>query len=49
MPIDAAGTAGPLLTPLGPTCHRRTFVTTVEPPEPLCEYTPVTGGLCLAS
>jgi hypothetical protein len=49
MPIDAAGTAGTLLTPLGSNCHRRTFVTTVAPPEPVCEYTPVQGGLCLAS
>ncbi|MDX2643485.1 hypothetical protein PV341_07830 [Streptomyces sp. PA03-1a] len=49
MPIDAAGTAGPLLTPVGATCHRRTFLTSVAPPEPVCEYTPVTGGLCLAS
>jgi hypothetical protein len=46
---DAAGTAGPLLTPLGAACHRRTMVTTIAPPEPVCEYTPVTGGLCLAS
>jgi hypothetical protein len=49
MAHDAAGTPGGLLTPLGPTCHRRTFVTTIAPPEPICEYTPVTGGLCLAS
>ncbi|WP_457455651.1 hypothetical protein [Streptomyces sp. TE5632] len=49
MAQDAANTAGPLLTPLGPTCHRRMFVTTVQPPEPTCEYVPVTGGLCLAS
>lgn len=40
-PIDAAGTAGPMLTPLGPTCHRRTFVTTVAPPEANCEYAAV--------
>jgi hypothetical protein len=46
---DKAGTPGQLLTPLGSTCHRRTMVTTVRPPEPTCDYTPVTGGLCLAS
>lgn len=49
MPLDAANTAGPMLTPIGPSCHRRTFLTTIAPPEPICEYTPVTGGLCLAS
>lgn len=49
MPLDAAGTAGPLLTPLGSNCHRRTFVTTVEPPVPGADYIPVTGDLCLAS
>ncbi|MFC8723767.1 hypothetical protein [Streptomyces bacillaris] len=49
MPIDAAGTPGPLLTPLGSGCHRRTIVTTIEPPEAVGAYTPVTGGLCLAS
>ncbi|MGW3736676.1 hypothetical protein [Streptomyces sp. NPDC005148] len=46
---DAAGTPGQLLTPLGSSCHRRTLVTTVAPPEPVCDYVPVTGGLCLAS
>ncbi|MEZ7005826.1 hypothetical protein [Streptomyces sp. AD55] len=49
MAQDAAGTPGQLLTPLGPKCHRRTIITTVAPPEPVCEYVPVTGGLCLAS
>ncbi|WP_439082062.1 hypothetical protein [Streptomyces sp. WL006] len=49
MPINAAGTAGPLLTPLGSNCHRRTLVTTVAPPTILGEYTPVEGDLCLAS
>lgn len=49
MPIDAAGTAGTMLTPLGPTCHRRYFETTVAPPEAVCAYTPVAGDLCLAS
>ncbi|MFI0934576.1 hypothetical protein ACH4RG_23000 [Streptomyces sp. NPDC021019] len=41
MPTNAQGTPGPLLTPLGGTCHRRTFVTTTPPPEPVCTYTPV--------
>ncbi|MGA5599640.1 hypothetical protein ACPCUF_01140 [Streptomyces griseoincarnatus] len=45
-PIDAAGTPGPMLTPLDSSCHRRTFITTVAPPEPGCEYVPV---LCDAS
>ncbi|MYR64415.1 hypothetical protein GTY54_52130 [Streptomyces sp. SID625] len=49
MAADAANTPGPLLTPLGSTCHRRTFLTTIAPPEPVCAYAPVTGGLCLAS
>jgi hypothetical protein len=49
MPIDAANTAGPLLTPLGVTCHRRTFVTTIAPPAAVCDYTPVSGGVCLSS
>lgn len=48
-PTDALGTPGPLLAPLGPNCHRRTFVTSVPPPTILGEYLPVTGGLCLAS
>ncbi|MDH6189124.1 hypothetical protein EES44_24285 [Streptomyces sp. ADI96-15] len=46
MPVDASGTPGRMLTPVGSNCHRRTFVTTVAPPEPVCEYTPV---LCDAS
>ncbi|GGZ23289.1 hypothetical protein GCM10010387_15510 [Streptomyces inusitatus] len=49
MPINAGGTAGPLLTPVGQSCHRRTFRTSIEPPEPICDYVPVTGGVCLAS
>lgn len=49
MPLDAAGTPGPLLTPLGSNCHRRMIVTNVAPPEPICAYTPVAGDLCLAS
>jgi hypothetical protein len=40
-PADAANTPGPMLTPLGPSCHRRTFITTVEPPVPSCDYVPV--------
>ncbi|MFD8774475.1 hypothetical protein [Streptomyces sp. NPDC059916] len=46
MATNATGTPGRLLTPLGPTCHRRTMITTVAPPEPVCDYTPV---LALAS
>lgn len=46
---DAANTASPLLTPLGSACHRRTIITTIAPPTPSCDYTPVTGGVCLAS
>ncbi|MFI1956948.1 hypothetical protein ACH46L_03405 [Streptomyces althioticus] len=45
-PIDAAGTPGKMLTPLDSSCHRRTFITTVAPPEPGCDYVPV---LCDAS
>jgi hypothetical protein len=41
MPIDAAGTPGPMLTPLGSDCHRRIFLTTTPPPTPSCEYQPV--------
>jgi hypothetical protein len=46
---DAAGTAGPLLTPLGSSCHRRMIVTSVAPPEPSTEYLPVEGELCEVS
>ncbi|WP_086729468.1 hypothetical protein [Streptomyces carpinensis] len=49
MPIDAAGTAGPMLTPVGSNCHKRMFLTNVAPPEPTCAYTPVQGDLCLTS
>lgn len=49
MPIDAAGTPGPLLTPVGSSCHRRTFLTNVAPPDATCEYAPVLGDMCLAS
>lgn len=46
---DASGTPGPMLTPLDANCHRRTFITTIAPPEQSCEYRPVAGDLCLAS
>ncbi|MFD9422305.1 MULTISPECIES: hypothetical protein [unclassified Streptomyces] len=49
MAQDAAGTPGPMLTPLGQNCHRRPFITTIAPPEPSTEYLPVEGDLCLAS
>lgn len=45
-PIDAANTPGKMLTPLDSSCHRRTFITTIAPPEPGCDYVPV---LCDAS
>ncbi|MFJ8143279.1 hypothetical protein [Streptomyces sp. NPDC096013] len=49
-PIDSAGTPGPMLTPLDASCHRRTFLTTVAPPVPSCDYTPVTcDSMSLAS
>lgn len=35
---DGAGTAGPLLTAMGTDCHRRGFLTTIEPPTAACEY-----------
>ncbi|MGC0418409.1 hypothetical protein [Embleya sp. AB8] len=47
--VDAAGMAGPMLTPLGANCHRRTFLTTIAPPAATCAYAPVTGPPCLAS
>lgn len=39
----APGTPGPLLTPLGATCHRRIQTTLVPPPtpDPLCDYSVV--------
>ncbi|WP_030672481.1 hypothetical protein [Streptomyces sp. NRRL B-1347] len=46
---DAALTPGPLLTPLGNTCHRRVIQTQIAPPTPGCDYVDVTGGVCLAS
>jgi hypothetical protein len=41
MAQDAAGTPGPMLTPIGQDCHRRMFITTVQPPEPSTDYVPV--------
>jgi hypothetical protein len=38
-----------MLTPVGANCHRRYFLTSVPPPEPVCDYVPVAGDLCLAS
>lgn len=35
---DVANTAGPLLTPLGSTTHRRSFLTTIAPPTVTCGY-----------
>ncbi|MGW1352835.1 hypothetical protein ACWCQE_26735 [Streptomyces sp. NPDC002409] len=46
---DAAGTAGPMLAPLDSSCHRRTFITSIEPPEPSSTYIPVDGEFCMAS
>jgi hypothetical protein len=46
MPKDANNTPGTLLTPLGSNCHRRTFVTTIAPPTPVCDYIDVTTGVC---
>lgn len=39
----APGTPGPMLTPLGDTCHRRMFITNVAPPapDPDCDYVTV--------
>jgi hypothetical protein len=41
MPTDAAGTPGPMLTPLDSSCHRRTFIPTTPPPVPSCDYAAV--------
>lgn len=49
MAQDDAGTPGPLLVPIGPGQHRRTFLTTIEPPEPSTEALPVEGELCEVS
>jgi hypothetical protein len=38
---NAAQVPGPMLTPLGTNCHRRTFVTTIAPPVVACAYAPV--------
>lgn len=38
---NAEGEAGPLLTPVGPTCHRRGFLTSIAPPTAACEYVTV--------
>lgn len=46
---DAALTPGPMLTPLGSTCHRRSFLTRVPPPTATCDYQDVTGGVCEVS
>ncbi len=35
---DVSGTAGPLLTDIGSDCHRRGFLTTIEPPTAACDY-----------
>lgn len=42
---DLANTPGPMLTPLGAECHRRTFITTIAPPAVSCDYqaVPVTA------
>jgi hypothetical protein len=37
----APGTPGPMLTPLGPACHRRIQTTTVAPPAASCTYAAV--------
>lgn len=49
MAQDAANTPGPMLTPVGPKCHRRSFTTTVEPPLADIDYLPVAGELCEVS
>lgn len=38
MAQDGSNTPGPLLTPLGPDCHRRGFITTIEPPSAVCGW-----------
>lgn len=44
------GVPGPMLTPLGATCHRRMQITTVAPPEPdpACDYLPIPPAAPLA-
>lgn len=39
---DALGAPSKLLTPLGATCHRRSFLTDVAPPAATCNYATVT-------
>lgn len=46
---DAAGTPGPMLTPIDGECHRRMLITSVAPPEATCEYLPVEGEMCEVS
>lgn len=43
VPVDVANTPGPMLTPLGQTCHRRMQITSIAPPvpDPLCGYATV--------
>jgi hypothetical protein len=38
---DAAGTAGPLITPIGPKDHLDLHKTTIAPPEPVCGCQPM--------
>lgn len=38
---DADGTAGPMLEPLGSNCHRRSFLTSIAPPDAACAYVTV--------
>lgn len=38
---DGINTPGPMLTPLGATCHRRMQITTIAPPVASCDYTVV--------
>lgn len=49
MAQNALGTPGPMLTPLGPTCHRRIFSTTIAPPVPTTGYLPVDPAFCEVS
>ena len=49
MAQDASGTPGPMLTPIGQRQHRRSFLTTIEPPEPATEALPVEGEMCEVS
>jgi hypothetical protein len=38
---DAANTPGKMLTPLGASCHRRAFITTIAPPVASCDLVAV--------